>query len=86
MQHQEVSITEAARNFSDFVNRVAYRRESFFLVRGKKTVAELRPVLAGSRLGELPALLSALPGLTDVEFEALQGDLNRIRNQRGLRT
>ncbi|MDD5262161.1 MAG: hypothetical protein PHD76_09980 [Methylacidiphilales bacterium] len=86
MQHQEVSITEAARNFSDFVNRVAYRRESFFLVRGKKTVAELRPVLAGSRLGELPALLSALPGLSDEEFEALQGDLNRIRSQRGLRT
>ena len=83
MQNQAVSITEAARNFSDFVNRVAYRRESFFLVRGKKAVAELRPVVSGRRLAELPALLSTLPALSPAELQHLKKDLVHIRNRRG---
>ena len=82
MRHQAVSITEAARNFSDFVNRVAYRRESFFLIRGKKTVAELCPAVSGIRLAELPSLLRTLPGLTDGEYKDFKTDLDRIRTRR----
>ena len=83
MQNPAISITEAARNFSDFVNRVAYRQESFFLVRGKKAVAELRPVVSGRRLAELPALLSSLPGLTPAEVNDLKNDIDCIRRQGG---
>jgi len=80
MLTQNISITEAARNFSDFVNRVAYRRESFFLIRGKKPVAELRPIVAGRRMSELAALVQALPKLSSLELSALNKDLSSIRH------
>lgn len=81
MATQTISITEAARNFSDFVNRVAYRRESFFLIRGKKTVAELRPVVAGKRLSELAELMQGLPKLSQEEAKSFQKELSLIRHQ-----
>jgi len=71
------SVTEVARNFADYINRVAFRGEHFILMRGKKAVAELRPVPAGKRLGELPALLASLPRLGEAEADALLEDLTR---------
>lgn len=85
MLTQNISITEAARNFSDFVNRVAYRRESFFLIRGKKPVAELRPIVAGRRMSELASLIKSLPKLSALELNTLNKDLTSIRHE-GLRT
>ena len=38
-----VTVTEAARNFSDVVNRVFYRGESMELTRGGTVVARLVP-------------------------------------------
>ena len=61
----DVTVTQVARNFAEYVNRVAYRRESFTLLRGKKPLAELRPLPTGARLSELPGLLASLPRLTD---------------------
>lgn len=73
------TVTEVARHFADYVSRVAYRRESFVLVRGRKPMAELRPVPAGKRLAELPGLLAALPRLDDAgEFAA---DLDAARSE-----
>ena len=60
-----LSVTEVARHFADYINRVSYRRESFVLVRGRKPVAELRPLPSGSRLGDLPDLIASLPHLDD---------------------
>ncbi len=76
----EVTVTQVARNFADYINRVAYRRESFTLVRGKKALAELRPLPAGARLSELPALLSSLPHLTESEAADLADDLEAARS------
>ena len=39
----EITATELARNLSDILNRVKYRRESFKVVRNGEVVAELRP-------------------------------------------
>ena len=58
-----VTVTQVARHFADYVNRVAYRRESFTLVRGKKPLAELRPLPIGTRLSELPTLLDPAPAV-----------------------
>ena len=55
---QTLSVTEAARHFAEYINRVLYRGESFILVRGNKPIAELRPLPTGRQLAELPALLS----------------------------
>jgi antitoxin (DNA-binding transcriptional repressor) of toxin-antitoxin stability system len=83
----EISVTEAARGFSDCVNRVAYRGETFRLRRGGRTVAELRPAATGLRLGDLPALLAAAPRLGAEEAKAFAREVDRARgalNRRGL--
>jgi antitoxin (DNA-binding transcriptional repressor) of toxin-antitoxin stability system len=72
----DVTVTEIARHFADYVNRVAYRRESFTLVRGKKPLAELRPLPAGKRLSELPALFASLPRLSPSEAADFADDLS----------
>jgi len=72
-----------ARNFADYVNRVAYRRESFTLVRGKKPLAELRPLPAGARLSELPSLIASLPRLTEAEAGEFADDLVTAQGELG---
>jgi antitoxin (DNA-binding transcriptional repressor) of toxin-antitoxin stability system len=61
---QTLTVTEIARHFAEYINRVAYRGEHFVLMRGNKPIAELRPVLAGKRLADLPALCASLPHLS----------------------
>ena len=75
------SVTDVARNFADYINRVTFRGEHFLLLRGRKPVAELRPVPAGRRLGELPALLASLPRLSPSDVEALSDDLSRAASE-----
>jgi antitoxin (DNA-binding transcriptional repressor) of toxin-antitoxin stability system len=79
MRSKSITVTEAARHFSEYVGRVAYRHESFVLHKGKKAVAELRPVPAGIRLGDLPELLASLPRLTPEEATAFAEDLRAAR-------
>ncbi len=81
MTGQNVSITEAARNFSDFVNRVAYRGESFFLIRGKRRVASLKPANAVVSVSELQQALLDLPALEAQERTRWLEDLNQLRWQ-----
>ncbi|MDP2183537.1 MAG: hypothetical protein Q8K99_13335 [Actinomycetota bacterium] len=76
---EALTVTEVVRHFADYVNRVAYRRESFVLLRGSKPVAELRPLPSGKRLVELPGMLAALPRLDDAaQFAA---DLETARSE-----
>lgn len=74
---EPLSVTEAARHFADYINRVAYRRESFVLIRGNKEVAELRPLPTGRKLRDLPALIAALPHLDP--DDDLGADINAAR-------
>jgi len=78
-----VTVTQVARNFAEYINRVAYRRESFTLLRGKKPLAELRPLPTGTRLSELPGLLASLPRLTEAEADDLAADLDAARDELG---
>jgi antitoxin (DNA-binding transcriptional repressor) of toxin-antitoxin stability system len=79
----DVTVTQLARNFAEYVNRVAYRRESFTLVRGKKPLAELRPLPAGARLSDLPGLLASLPRLSVAEASEFAADLEASRDELG---
>ena len=74
-----LSVTEMARHFAEYINRVAYRGESFVLVRGHKPLAELRPLPAGKRLAELPALLASLPHPSPTEAAQFADDLTAAR-------
>lgn len=73
------SVTDVARNFAEYINRVAFRGERFVLMRGKRAVAELRPVPSGKRLRELPDLLASLPRLSQAEAADLGTDLDHAR-------
>lgn len=79
--HFKPSVTEVARHFAAYINRVAFRGERFTLMRGNKPVAELRPVPAGRRLGELPELLASLPRLSPTDAAALAEDLDAARHE-----
>ena len=83
MMDLKTTVTEVARNFAEYVNRVAFGGESFVLMRGKKPVAELRPVPVGKRLEELPGMLDALPRLSEEEAAELAGDLDNAREELG---
>ncbi len=72
---QMLTVTEMARHFAEYLNRVAYRGECFVLVRGNKPIAELRPLPVGKRLSELPDLFTSLPHLSAAEAEQLAADL-----------
>ena len=79
MKPVTVSITEFARNLSDFVNRVAYRGESFILTRGNKAMAELRSVPRAGTLRDLRELLASLPHLTPEEAADFEKDITEAR-------
>jgi antitoxin (DNA-binding transcriptional repressor) of toxin-antitoxin stability system len=81
MPAQALTTTEAARHFAEYINRVAYRGESFVLIRGNKPVAELRPLPQGKRLSELPDLIASLPRLTQAEAADFLKDLEEAREE-----
>lgn len=78
---RKLIVSEAVRNFADYINRVAYRGESFTLVRGNKPVAELSPVISGRRLAELPYLLDSLPPLDEGEARRFADDIREARSE-----
>ena len=74
-----LSATEASRNFSEILNRVKYRGESFILERGGDPVAELRPATPTRFNGaDLSALLRSLPPI-DEEFLRTVEELTRTQ-------
>jgi len=81
MHTTSLSVTELVRGFSDYVNRVAYRGERFILLKGKKPVAELRPIASGLPLGELDATLRSLPSLSPDEAIDFAADIEAARDQ-----
>lgn len=88
MDTTSLSVTEMVRRFSDYVNRVAYRRERFILLKGRKPVAELRPLPSGRLLGELEEVLRSLPALSPDEAADFAADIEAARaqsSQEGLR-
>ena len=83
MHPKALTVTEVIRNFSDYISRVAYKRESFILCKGKRPMAELRPVPSERHLSELPALLAALPQLSEREAESFSQDIKAEREALG---
>jgi prevent-host-death family protein len=61
-----IKATDAVRDFSEILNSVKYRGESYTIVRGGKPAAALVPVETGVRpktLKDLRSVLSSLPRL-----------------------
>lgn len=79
MDAKNLTVTEVVRNFSEYINRIVYRQESFILSKGKKPVAELRPVPTGRRLGDLPSILRSTPHLSEGDAETFANDIESAR-------
>ena len=78
---ERITVTQAARQFSDLLNRVSYQGQTFELERGNKVVARLSPVTAAVRgvpIGELNRLFAELPGLQD-DAESFAADAMAVR-------
>jgi antitoxin (DNA-binding transcriptional repressor) of toxin-antitoxin stability system len=74
-----ISATKAARSFSDIVNRVRYRGESFVVERRGQPLCEIVPVRpAKSTVGDFVRLLRSIPK-PDKEYLDIVEDL--VRNQ-----
>jgi len=74
-----VSVTEIARNLSDYLNRVVYRGERFLLTRGGKPIADLRSVPQGRSLRDLPSLVASAPHLAPEDLDAFARDIESGR-------
>jgi len=72
------TVKEVARNFSEYIAR-ARSGERFVLMEEREPVAELRPVTATYRLGELPDILASLPRLSPEDLAAFESDLAEAR-------
>ena len=76
---RKVSATEAARNFSELLNRARYRGESFTVERGGEAICELRPAAPARFTGsDLVTLLRSLP---EVDEDYLRTVEETARNQ-----
>jgi prevent-host-death family protein len=76
-----LSVTDIARNFSEYINRVAYKGDRFILMKSGREVAELKPVPKGRRLSELAALLKTSARLTPEEAASFETDLAAARTE-----
>ena len=70
-----ISATEAVRSFSELMNRVRYRGESFLVERGGKPICEIHPAAPAKFSGaELANLLRSLPK-PDAEYLSIIEEL-----------
>jgi len=75
-----ISATEAVRKFSEILNSIKYRGNSYTIVRGGKPVASIcsvEKVKKERTLSELRKLIKKLPPLGD-EIERFEMDLKEI--------
>jgi prevent-host-death family protein len=75
-----ISATEMVRKFSEILNSVRYRGDSYMIVRGGKPVASIGPIQTPIRertLGELKEVLKNIPRLGD-ETESFENDIEKI--------
>ncbi|HEX4960977.1 MAG TPA: hypothetical protein VF173_09075 [Thermoanaerobaculia bacterium] len=73
----KVTATEAARNFSELLNRVRYGRETFVILRGGEAVGQLAPVEASPA----PTLRDLVKFLKETEWpdDRFGSDLEAIQ-------
>ncbi len=73
-----ISATQAARTFSDLLNRVCYRGEEFIVERGGEPVCTISPVKPLQCTGaELAALFKSLPKPDAAFWDAVEEASNQ---------
>jgi len=80
MQTTTISVTEAARNFADCVNRAHYQNVTFVLLKNGSPVARLVPDNEKACTGRDLAAALAKTELPEEEAAAWHRDLQAARN------
>lgn len=77
---RRVSVTEAARNFADIVNRAYYRGETTVLIRNGMAVAHIAPAAPiGLPVAEIRRRLKLRRRMSPEEAEAFARDVEDMR-------
>lgn len=81
---EEITVTQAARNLSELVNRVARQGASFELTRGGRRIARLVPPRPPKevKVAELGALFARLPRLDPDDIDGFEQDI--VESERAL--
>ena len=79
MPKTTISVTEAARNFAECVNRAHYQNVTFVLLKNGQPVARLGPEVAKICRGRDLAAILTTTLLPDVEARAWHLDLQKAR-------
>jgi antitoxin (DNA-binding transcriptional repressor) of toxin-antitoxin stability system len=83
MAIKHITVTEAARNFSELVSRVHYQGGTMILVKGGKPMVKLSPANRPKTGRELAALWAKRPALSPDEATSFERDLNDSRRRLG---
>jgi len=83
MAIKQISVTEAARNFSELVSRVHYQGGTTILLKGGKPMVKLSPANRPKTGRELAALWPEHPALSPDEAASFERDLNYSRSRLG---
>lgn len=75
MKEEMISVTDAARNFADCVNRVHYQGASFVLLKNGKAMAKLVPVEKRAIKGRELAEVIRKTQLTSEEAKSWKDDI-----------
>ena len=81
MKKMEISVTQAARNFAECVNRAHYQKMSFVLLKNGKALARLVPESEKVCKGADLAAAVASAELSPAEARAWHEDLVRGRSR-----
>ena len=81
MHRKTITVTEAARNFADCVNRVHYQNMTFVLLKNGSPFARLAPEKDKTCLGRDLAKVLAKSRLPAAEARAWHRDLERARKK-----
>jgi antitoxin (DNA-binding transcriptional repressor) of toxin-antitoxin stability system len=76
-----LTVTEAARNFSELVSRVHYQGEDALLMKGGRPMVKMVAVRRPATGRELAEIWSKLPRLNAVEAEAFEKDVADSRRK-----
>jgi antitoxin (DNA-binding transcriptional repressor) of toxin-antitoxin stability system len=79
MKKTTITVTDAARNFADCVNRAHYQGMSFVLLKNGKPVARLAPAQEKHCTGPQLAKVLAKVELSPEEAQAWHRDLRKAR-------
>ena len=74
-----MTVTEAARHFSELINCVHYRGESTMLLKGGKPMAKVMPALRPKTGRDLAAIWGRLPHVGVKEAAAFGQDIEASR-------